>query len=365
MKLLTRHESLQGMGALVALALSLTAQLAAAQTPERPHLDTGETYVEQVLHPATLAIDDPMAVLAFVLDSLPDRVKVYPTGNYYYFRFIHNGLQYAGNLRLDAISREEGKVNFDYYVDTTEWKDDLPIKHLLLGASQGVTVEKIEDLAYRVSYKDRSIVFALNDLSQVKPPPGAVAADERFLGTIFDESAIRFFLVYNHKLKAFLYILDETEKVPDEFFRAKATDRILIGERTGFAFYRDLKLDRKILIGAFAANSFVNNYFDGPFDQLPENVLPGDMLRDVILEIEPDLKGKIDRLGWFNDGSGQYLVHPYLLYRKLDELSVFHACATSKTVPAAEYYNCFVIDDSRVGEKPMPVALIKKRGKLR
>jgi len=127
--------------------------------------------------------------------------------------------------------------------------------------------------------------------------------------------------------------------VPDEFFRAKATDRILIGKRTGFAFYRDRKRDRKILVGAFAANSFVNNYFDGPFDQLPENVLPGDTLRDVILEIEPDLKGKIDRLGWFNDGSGQYLVHPYLLYRKESELSVFDACATSKAVPAAAYYN--------------------------
>lgn len=353
------------LGALAVLGFMTVNGSAVGAEAGLPRLETNQGYVEELARPAALAVDDPMAVLAFVLDSLPDRVKVYPTGNYYYFRFIHNGLQYAGNLRLDAISREQGKMNFDYYVDTTEWKDDLPIKHLLLGASQGVTVEKVEDLAYRVSYKGKSVVFALNDLSQVKPPPGAIAPDERFLGTIFDESAIRFFLVYNRKLKAFLYILDETEKVPDAFFRAKATDRILIGERTGFAFYRDLRLERKILIGAFAANSFVNNYFDGPFDQLPENVLPGDTLRDVILEIEPDLKGKIDRLGWFYNGDGQYLVHPYLLYRKLAELSVFHACATSKTVPAAAYYNCFVIDDNRVGEAPKPVALIGKRGKLR
>jgi hypothetical protein len=362
---LARPGSLQGIGALVALGLSLIAQTAVAQTPERPHLDTGENYVEQVLKPANLAIDDPMAVLAFVLDSLPERLKVYPTGNYYYFRFIHNGSQYAGNVRLDAASQEQHKVSFDYYVDTTEWKDDLPVKHLVLGAEQGVTVEKVENFAYRVSYKGKSVVFALNDLSQVKPPAGAIAPDERFLGTIFDESAIRFFLVYNHKLKMFLYILDETEKVPDEFFPAKATDRILIGERTGFAFYRDLKRERKILIGAFAANSFVNNYFDGPFDQLPENGLEGDTLRNIILEIEPDLKGKIDRLGWFNDGSGQYLVHPYMLYRKLDELAVFHRCATSKAIPAAEYYNCFVIDDSQVSGAAKPVALIKKHGKPR
>jgi len=341
------------------------ASLAAAQEPNRPRLDTNQTYVEELVRPATLAIDDPMAVFAFVLGSLPDRVKVYPTGNYYYFHFLHNGLGYAGNIRLDAISREQGKINFDYYIDTTEWKDDHPIMHRLLGAADGVTLEKVEDLAYRVSYKDRSVLFALNDLSQVKPPASAIAPDERFLGTIFDESAIRFFLVFNTKLKAFLYILDETEKIQDELYPAKRTDRILIGKRTGFAFYRDLRRERKILVGAFAANSFVNNYFDGPFDQLPENVLPGDTLRDVILQIEPGLKGKIDRLGWFNDGAGQYLVHPYLLYRKEAELSIFHTCATSRAVPAAAYYNCFVIDDSRVGVPPRPVALMGKPGKSR
>ena len=97
---------------------------------------------------------------------------------------------------------------------------------------------------------------------------------------------------------------------------------------------------------------------------MPENALTGDTFRNIILEIEPELKGKIDRHGWFNDGSGQYLVHPYLLYRKESELSVFHDCATSKTVPAAAYYNCFVIDESRIG-KPRPVALTKTPPKTR
>lgn len=349
----------------ILVVASAIAGSALAQAPERPRLDTNQSYVEELARPATLAIDDPLAVFAFVLDSLPERVRVYPTGNYYYFRFIHNGLPYAGNIRLHVLDAEQGKVNFDYYIDITEWKDDHPIVHRVLGAAEGVTVERIDNYAYRVAYKEKSVTFALNDLSQVKPPAGAVGSDERFLGTIFDESAIRFFLVYNPALKAFHYILDETEKVPDEFFPAKATDRILIGKRTGFAFYRDLRLDRKILIGAFTANSVVNNYFDGPFDQLPENVLEGDTLRDVILQIEPDLKGKIDRLGWFHDGSGQYLVHPYMLYRKERELSVFHTCATSKTVPAAAYYNCFVIDDSRVDGPARPVALTRKRGKSR
>ena len=35
------------------------------------------------------------------------------------------------------------------------------------------------------------------------------------------------------------------------FAAAKKSDRILIGKRTGFAFYRDHRLERKILIGVF------------------------------------------------------------------------------------------------------------------
>ena len=76
-----------------------------------------------------------------------------------------------------------------------------------------------------------------------------VGSDERYVGPIFDNSAIRFFLIYNSKLKIFHYILDETIEVGDQFSPAMATDRILIGKRTGFAFYRDHKLDSKILIG--------------------------------------------------------------------------------------------------------------------
>jgi hypothetical protein len=40
-------------------------------------------------------------------------------------------------------------------------------------APRGVTVEQVEPLAYRVSYGKKSVVFALNDLSQVKPADGA------------------------------------------------------------------------------------------------------------------------------------------------------------------------------------------------
>ena len=53
--------------------------------------------------------------------------------------------------------------------------------------------------------RQKSVVFALNDLSQVKPPAAALAPGDQFIGPVFDESAIRFFLVFNANLKSSLH----------------------------------------------------------------------------------------------------------------------------------------------------------------
>jgi hypothetical protein len=319
---------------------------AAAESDLLPQLYTNQGYAEDAMRASTLAIGDPMAVFAFVLGSLPDRVKVYPTENYYYFYFYHRHIRYAGNIRLDATDRDEGKVHFAYYEDLAEWTYyDESIQHVVLDSTKNVTVEKLEPLVHRLSYGGKTVVFELNDLSNVKPPPGAFGPDEVYLGPVFDESAIRFFLVFNRKLKVFHYVLDETIEVADQFVRTDATDRILVGRRTGFAYYRDHKLNRKILIGVFEGNSRVNNYFDGPFDQLPDNFIEGEALREAILAVEPKLAGKIDRFGISPGGADRYMIGPYRNYRTEDDLMVFHNCATDKRVPAARYYECFVFNE--------------------
>jgi hypothetical protein len=336
---------------LLALIASLHAGTAAAQGA-LPQLFTNEAYVKDSIAAPTLAIDDPMAVFAYVLGNLPDRVTVYPTENYYYFSFVHNHVRYAGNIRLDVVDRDQGKVHFAYYQDLAEWKDEEPVKHVILDNRRGVGVEKLKPLAYRISQGGKAVVFELNDLSQVKPPPGALAPDEVYLGPVFDESAIRFFLVFNRKLKIFHYILDETVEVADQFAQSTETDRVLIGKRTGFAFYRDHRLNRKILIGVFEGNSRVNNYFDGPFDQLPDNFIEGSALREAILAVDPELTGKIDRFGISPGGDDRYLIAPYRHYRSEEDLLTFHSCATNKRIPAANYYECFVFEEEADAPPP-------------
>jgi len=353
------------VGVVVTIVVVAGPRTATPQGPERPRLETNQGYVEEATRTSGLAIKDGLAVFKYVFESLPDRVKVYPTENYFYIRFMHNGTPYAGNMRLEPVSRDQGKLHFGYYPDLTPWNDELKGDVFeVLDAAKGVTVEKLDRLAYRVSYGGKSVVFELNDLSQVKPPATALGPEEKYLGPIFDESAVRFFFVYNPKLKIFHYILDETVKAADELIPVKRSDRILVGRRTGFAFYRDDRLDRKILIGVYEGNSRINNYFDGPFDQLPENFIEGEELRRAILEADPSVKGKIDRLGNYLDGDGRYLIHPYMLYRKESDLHVFQQCATDRKVPAANYYKCFVMasedpDDSH----PRPLALTRAKKK--
>jgi hypothetical protein len=343
--------------AAIAAVMVVTASAAAAEPAAMPQLSTNEAMVTEITRAPALDLKDPMAVLAFVLRNLPSRVTVYPTENYYYFKFVHAGVPIAGNFRFDPRDRDKGKVYFGYYEDHADWKPDGFEQPADLDSSRNVTVEKAGNLLYRVTYQGTSVEFALNDLSQVRPPAGLVGADERFIGPVFDESAVQFFLIYNSKAKVFHYILNENERVPDQLQALPKNDRILVGKRTGFAYYRDHRLDRKILIGVFEQNARLNTYFDGPFDQLPDNFIEGDTLRQAIIDSEPAVKGQIDRYGYFADGEVRYAIAPYMQYRTTNDLMIFHRCATDRRVPAAAYYRCFAVSDAPPGTLGQPLAL--------
>ena len=312
-----------------------------------PHLLTNQAYVEDVSNGHALDPDDKLSVFGFVLSSLPQRVHVYPTENYFYFSFHNGGIRYAGNLRFDALDRDKGILHFVYFKDYTHWFSEEGGHIHALSASDGVKLEKAGRLTYRVSYKGRSVLFLLNDLSDVRLPSGLLDDGEIYLGPIFDESAYQFFLVYNPKIKIFHYILNETAPVPDLLYTSSVSESILIGTRSGFAFYRDRLRPRKILIGVHQSNGNVNNYLDGPFDQLPDNFIEGDALKDAIIDANPHLEGKIDRYGSAPNRKTRHMISPYLYYKTEDELAVFEVCATDPRIPQALYHACFAIDEEK------------------
>lgn len=336
-----------------------SAGFGSATAAERLKLQTNQDYLEEVTAATVLPLDDPKAMFKLVLASLPPRVKVYPTENYFYFKFLHDSVPFAGNIRLDVLERDKGKINFAYFEDLAEWKAEDKVRHVLLDASHGVTVEKLARLLYRISIGGTTVEFELNDLSGLRPPDGMLVEGERYIGPVHDESGMRFFLVYNSQLRIFHYLHAETEPRADKFDPLPSTDRIVIGKRTGFAYYRDQrhgagKPERKILIGVFEGNARVNNFFDGPFDQLPDNFIEGEELRSAILEVEPHLKGRIDRYGISPGGADRYMIAPYRFYRTEEDLLVFHTCAESKEVPKESYGACFVFQETPPDQSPPP-----------
>lgn len=344
-----RARSLLVLGTLALAALGGVPAAGAAEPGDPPRLVPHQAFVEDVLRAGTLPTGDAKAMFAWVFAQLPERVKVWPTESYWYFSFVHRGVKWAGNIRLDAKDRDEGKVHFAYFEDLAEWREEPEMNYLLLGPEHGVKLEKLEPFVYRLTFADKAVVFELNDMKGVKPPAGAVLAEETYIGPVFDDSAVRFFLVWNPKAKVFHYVLDES-LMSEDFLGMRENDRTLIGKRTGFAYYRDHRANRKILIGVFEGNSRVNNAYDGPFDQLPDAFIEGETLRAAIIAVEPKLKGRIDRWGGLADGSGRYLVAPYAYYREADDLLIFHDCATDRKIPKADYAKCFSMNWDGVGE---------------
>ena len=325
-----------------ALIVLLTSKTAAQADDNGPKLTTNQSMIENQKAGKKLRINNVQDAFEFVFSRLPEKVFVYPTENYYYFTFPADGIIYAGNLRLAAQDRDKGIIHFAAFRQANQTSKAGEMMYRPMTAEDGVKVEKLSSFSYRVTYGNKSVEFKLNDVSAVEPPDNIVADGEKYLGLAADESGIRFFLFYNEKHKVFAYVLDETVDVFDQFVEIEGTDgRMLAGQRTGFVLYKHHYLDRHMLIGVHGANTIVNNYFDGPADQLPENHIIDDNLRKAIEDSDPGVKGMLDTFGYFKNGLGRYLISPYVQYLSLDELSGYHQCATSEDLPPEIYDACF------------------------
>ncbi len=306
-----------------------------------PQVSTNQTYVEQLLSPASLNVSDASSVMSYILNSLLDEVVVYPTENYYYFSFYQGGLKYTGNLRLDASDRNSGKIHISYFRANTEWGDTQTGISKTFSQKDGLAIVPVGRLRYRVTFRGRSVLFKLNDLSRVQPPTEILAAGEEYIGPVFDESATQFFLIYKKATKGFLYVLNEINKNPDVLVSIKTHPRLRLAQRTGFVFYQDHFTDRLILVGVFERNVVLNNYFDGPFDQLPDNFINGDSLKAAFIDQNPERAGTIDRFGKLLDSNNRISISPYLNYLSLDELYGFDECAQKYRALPEKYYTCF------------------------
>ena len=287
-----------------------------------------------------LNLTDAKQVFRFVFSNLDDQVVIYPTENYYYFTFPAHGKIIFGSIALPAYHRDQGTLFFGYYEKMEKFTEP---KFPILGheanydAMDGVFVKKIDDFNYSVTFEGRTVIFKLNDVGLAKPRTALLRDDEIFVGPSFDESGLKFIIIFNNATKHLFWILDEDNFVPDSFLEYK--ENILIGNRTEFAFYYDEVNTRKILVGAKASNILQNSWYDGPFDQMPDNyVYTGKVeIKKYLEAVYPDLK--LDKYGRTLDTGLKVTVPSYLFYSNKDDLvSMINSC--KERFQGSEFYTC-------------------------
>jgi len=253
---------------------------------------------------ASDAIDlaSPDVVFRHVFSRLPPEVDVLPSENYYYFILRNGGRQIWGNIRLAAGQRELGSLSFGYF-EFIEFPTTATQKlsgSKFFGPEDGVVVVQVDRFTYDVTVLEKKVRFHLRQLDQTLPAGLTLAPGERFIQRTFDESGYQFYLLFNEDANHFLWVLNEEDPVPD--ILKPYGDSLLIGRRSGFAFWLDpANGGRKVLAGVRQLNIRRNDYFDGPFDQLADNYADETQVAEYMQRAFPSLRGRIDKFGYYTD----------------------------------------------------------------
>ncbi len=295
------------------------------------------------LRDSAVDLNDTDQVFNLVFSALKDEARVYPTENYYYFIFRTSGKEIWGNIHFPPATEVEDYVDFAYWTfgGTPNKVDQIDSHYKRYGAAEGLTIFRLATLRFAVSYRGKTVNFEFNDLAQTLPAGMKLRKDEALTAHTFDESGYSFFLMYNTAKPHFMFVLDESRKLPESLTTNDA--RVWIGEKSRFAFYQDG--DRKILFGVLADNVKRNNYYDGPFDQLGDNFVSDGRISSYMQAAYPYAKSRIDQYGRFTDADHSRLaVTPYSFYSNPADLS-----AIIKRCSDKDFLGCITYDFKETG----------------
>ena len=312
---------------------------------------------------------DPEDIDAYfwhVFSRLPDEVMVYPSENYYYFVDCIRGMQIWGNIRLPAGRRERSILSFAYaeFVEFPTGTEPYLSRAKYFTEADALTIQEIDKFTFLVKFNRRSVLFRLYKLSQEPPKLFSLRPDEVFVERTFDESGIQFFLLFNTNRNYFSWVLNEEEKVPD-IFDAIEKD-ILLGRRTGFAFWIDSdKGGRKVLALVRRLSVARNDYYDGPSDQLADNYVDRSRISEWMERANPSLKGRIDKYGYYTDTErpARVALACYGMYDSLADITDFVKHSKAAADPNEFMSRSGVASSSLLpppADSPKPIAIPPK-----
>lgn len=274
-----------------------------ATEPARSGIDTDQ-----------VNFDDPRSVFSYVLSRFPDNAVVYPTETYYYYRFNLGPRVVAGNVRL--LDAADGKIHIGYF----DANEPYASAAATFTSADGVEVKTVGPNQYAVTADGRTVTFRLFGADADRPRNLRLLPDERCISGILDESGIRFFLMYDASVQAFWFVLNPDLEQADRFVPVSPDHpEFRVGQRTRFVVYHDQQFDRDLLVGVLVESVRRNDYYDGPFDQVPPRL----GIRKELEAAYPYVqwRGGIDDHGNFmGQDSSRVAISPYEQYNTVGEL---------------------------------------------
>ena len=310
-----------------------------------------QSYIAALNTKSTLDMNDPAKVLAYVLSQSDNDIYVQPTENYSYFKFYQGGIEWRGNMRLEIENGLPDKLHFAYFVVPAPWHNAKMGSYKAFTAKDGLKISKQKDRSFEVSFQDYKKTFHFNDIRHTKMPDNMALPEEKYMGQVNDESGLRFFLVMNQASKSFTYILDQKPPFAEKLVPyGDAESNLVVGVRTGFVFIKEPSINRMRLIGVYSENVSSNNYFDGPFDQLPDGYEGKMTVKKAFGIIDANFAEMIDEFGNFkNREDSRVVIAPYVRYLYSNDFEGLKKCQKSKAT-SVRYSICikeFLEESSR------------------
>lgn len=290
--------------------------------------------------------ENPRSVLKYVLAHAPSRAVVYPTETYYYYQFALGTRLVGGNIRL--LDADSGRIHIGYF-DVHDRRD---VRKYTFTEADGVMVRAAGESTYDVAIDDRSVRFTLFRRSLERPSSLQLSEGEELVSGILDESGVAFVLIFNRSTGGFYYLTNDDFPLQDTPVSVEKIDdaEVLYGQRTRFIYLRCSA--RTYLIGVNISNISQNNYFDGPFDQVPPR-LP---LRERLELAYPYVsrRGGIDEHGNFNSMAGQRVaISPYIDYTRVEDVVAKVRDSFSATEDHVRRIEAITFEDKRIFHKKL------------
>ena len=303
-----------GIMVLAWLAGGAAAAFAQARAQDRIHLHTNETEIGEVLRDGGVSIDDPLAAFGAVLKNLPERVQVYPTENYLYFRFTQKGTVYVGNIRLAAADRDQrqGEFLLQRAADRLECRPEKPSRGARSGAGRHGREGRAADLS-RHARRPRPSSSRSTICPRSSRRRARCGRTRNSSGRCSMNPPSASFWCSIHGSRCFITFSTKPRRSPTSSSRRRAASPSRSASAPALPSIRSTA--GKSWSASIERQSRLNNYLDGPFDQLPENFIEGEALREAILPSIRAPRARSTGSATSPDGSGRFLIGPYLLYR--------------------------------------------------